>query len=90
VTVTDREKIYDSIGRYIEENFLEGSGASELTGDAPLLEWGILTSMNTARLLSFIRNDLSVVVPPTHLTGANFTDLNAITDMVYQLSLQPA
>lgn len=86
----DRENIYESIFQYVGNNFLEGGDVSELTAEAPLLEWGVLTSMNIAQLLSFIRNDLSVVVPPTYLTAANFTNLNAITKMVYELSLQPA
>lgn len=90
MTATDRETLYNAISHYIQENFLGESEASELAPDSPLLEWGVLTSMNTSLLLAFIRNELHVVVPPTHLTGKNFASLDAITDMVHKLSLQPA
>ncbi|MGV9452432.1 acyl carrier protein [Streptomyces sp. NPDC003635] len=84
------EEIRRRIGEYIEQQFLGESEVSELTDDTPLLEWSVLTSMNTSLLLSFIRTELGVVVPPTHITGRNFANLAAITDMVYSLAPQPA
>jgi acyl carrier protein len=90
VTATDREAIYDKISSYIQEQFLGESEVSVLEPDSPLLEWGVLTSMNTSLLLAYIRTELQVTVPPTHITGTHFQSLNAITDMVYELTLQPA
>lgn len=90
MTPTDRETIYAALSQYIQQNFLDDSEISELTPDAPLLEWGVLTSMNISVLLSFVRTELNVTVPPTHLTGTNFATLQALTDMVHKLALQPA
>jgi acyl carrier protein len=41
--------------------------------------------MNTARLLTFLREELDVEVPPTHITGRHFRSLNAVTDLVLSL-----
>ncbi|MBW1599694.1 phosphopantetheine-binding protein [Streptomyces sp. JJ38] len=90
MTALDRDAIYAKISEYIQEQFLGDSGVSELKPDTPLLEWGVLTSMNTSLLLSFIRNDLGVTVPPTHITGKHFQTLTTITDMVHELAPQPA
>ncbi|WP_340557438.1 acyl carrier protein [Streptomyces sp. GSL17-111] len=86
----DRDAIYAELSAYIQEQFLGDSGVSELKADTPLLEWGVLTSMNTSLLLSFIRNELGVTIPPTHITGKHFQNLTTITDMVHELSPQPA
>ncbi|RKN43908.1 acyl carrier protein [Streptomyces hoynatensis] len=90
MTAPDRETIYQALSQYIQENFLEDAAATELTPDSPLLEWGVLTSMNTSLLLAFIRNELKVTIPPTYLTGRHFASLRAMTDTVHKLALQPA
>ncbi|AXK35447.1 acyl carrier protein [Streptomyces armeniacus] len=86
----DRDTIYDAIRQYVQENFLDDSDVTELAPDTPLLEWGVLTSMNTSLLLAFIRTELDVVVPPTHITGRHFASLDAVTDLVYGLAPQSA
>ncbi|WP_460395462.1 acyl carrier protein [Actinophytocola sediminis] len=53
--------------------------------DAPLLEWGILNSLSTTRLVGFIRDQFGIDVPPESLVGANFKDLNSITALVVGL-----
>ena len=90
MTTLDRDAIYDKLSGYIQEQFLGDSGVSELAPDTPLLEWGVLTSMNTSLLLTFIRTELGLTIPPTHITGKNFQSLTTITDMVHELSMQPA
>ncbi|MET7934857.1 phosphopantetheine-binding protein [Streptomyces sp. NPDC005322] len=79
-----RDAVHDQLAEYIRKTFLDDSRTS-LNSDTPLLEWGILNSMNTARLLTYIREELGTTVPPTHITGKHFKDLNAITDMVQSL-----
>ncbi|OEV03296.1 hypothetical protein [Streptomyces oceani] len=88
--VTDRDVVSKVISKYIGDNFLDGSDVSELSGDTPLLEWGVLSSMNTSLLINFIQTDLGVVVPPTHLTAKNFTNVTAITNMVCGLTDEAA
>ncbi|AXK31829.1 acyl carrier protein [Streptomyces armeniacus] len=87
---TNRDVVSKAIGQYISENFLDGSDVSELAPDTPLVEWGVLSSMNTSLLLAYIQSDLGVAVPPTHLTARNFADLDAITDLVHTLATEAA
>lgn len=90
MTALDRDVIYEKLSGYIKEQFLGDSGVTDLEPDTPLLEWGVLTSMNTSLLLTYIRTELGLTIPPTHITGKNFKSLTAITDMVHELSMQPA
>ena len=86
-----RSEIFDAIHGFVAAHLLGDDERGELTGSTPLLEWGVLNSMNTARLLGFIRDQLGVVVPPQDIVGANFRDIDAITDLVAGLRAeQPA
>lgn len=88
MTASTRDEIATKLTEYISEQFLSDSEVSELTPDTPLLEWGVLNSMNTSILLTWIRVELGVAVPPTHITGRNFHSLESITDMLLELSPQ--
>jgi acyl carrier protein len=50
-----------------------------------LLEWGILNSVETARLTVFLRQECGVRVSPTQVNAENFRDLESITDLVSTL-----
>jgi acyl carrier protein len=77
--------ILDSLKKFIEDQLINAPGvAIEL--DTPLLEWGILNSLATTRLIAFIREDLGVEVPIEELVGENFRDLACITRMVAALA----
>jgi acyl carrier protein len=79
-----RDAVYEVLATYIAETLLS-EGTEALEPNTPLLEWGILNSMNTAKLLTFIRESLGVGVPITHITGEHFRTLETITDLVYSL-----
>ena len=88
----DRDLVLTKLSDYVRREFLgEGAGASpsmELTASSPLLEWGVLTSLNTARLLAYLREEFDVEVPPMQITARHFRDLNSVTELV--LSLPPS
>lgn len=86
MAVIDRARINVAITGYVSTQFLDESEISELDQETPLVDWGVLNSMNTTRLLAFIRKELGVTVPPTHITMRHFQSLRAITDMVHDLS----
>jgi acyl carrier protein len=86
VTQLSRADLGDQLSIYIEENFLSGSDGVKIQPDTPLLEWGVLNSMNTSRLLSHIRQQLGVTIPPTYITGRHFKTVASIADLVYELS----
>jgi acyl carrier protein len=69
---------------YLMEEVLDGPAMS-LAADTPLLEWGILTSLSTMRLVSFIAKRFEVDVPAYEVTGQNFRDLDSIARLVESL-----
>lgn len=75
------EDIQESIQAFIEEGLLGGADV-KIEPDTPLLELGIITSLSTMRLLSFIRERFEVEIPMNEMTGDNFRDLTAITELV--------
>ena len=81
----DRSEVVAELAEYVRIELL-GDHAAELGPTTPLLEWGILNSMNTARLLTHIRERHGVNVPPTLLVGSNFRDLSCIAEMVVTLA----
>jgi acyl carrier protein len=83
VTRTD---VKDELLEYVRTRFLDGDPQNELDGRTPLLQWGILTSMNTTILLSHIHERFGVAVPPAKLTGTNFQNLDAISSLVAELA----
>lgn len=65
---------------FIRDRFLSGDPNRELDENTPLLEWGILNSLNTAVLINFIRNDLGA--PVETMNATSLRDVRAITAMV--------
>lgn len=74
-------EVLETLRKWIVEQVLDAS-VGTIEPDAPLLEWGILNSLSTTRLVGFIRNQFGVEIPPESLVGANFKDLNSITLLV--------
>lgn len=86
------DEVSERIEGFVRGRFLDESEDQTLTPTSPLLEWGILTSMNTAILLTYIREQFEVAVPPMSITAGNFRDLECISSMVRGLlaAAQPA
>ncbi|MEV8038089.1 acyl carrier protein [Streptomyces sp. NPDC002742] len=82
---SNRDELIDQLTEFIQERLLAEPDAQGIKPDTPLLEWGILTSINTAQLLTFIRDELGTSIPPTELTGTNFQNLDSITDLLLSL-----
>ncbi|MFB9831238.1 phosphopantetheine-binding protein [Actinoallomurus acaciae] len=82
--VTDREVVVKDLTQYIQEHMLNDESV-ELTAETPLLEWGILNSVGTARLVGYIRNQFDIRVPPGQMIRQNFQDINRIADLVGSL-----
>jgi acyl carrier protein len=76
------EQVAATIRDYIRVTFLDGDSGQELEDTSPLLEWGVLNSLNTVRLVGFIRGELGVKVPALAVNGTNFKDVRSIARMV--------
>jgi hypothetical protein len=77
------------IKTFIGDNFLDGDRKGELNDMTPLLEWEVLNSMNSALLLNFLREELSVNVPLAAINAANFRDIKSISTLVTGLMPVP-
>jgi len=83
LTETDIAK---KVTEYIRDAFLDGDPKGELQDTTPLLEWGVLDSLKTARLLGFIRTEFGRNVPPLEINADNLRDVKAIAAMVARLA----
>jgi acyl carrier protein len=79
---SDLTSVMHELEGFIRKEFLDGDPSAELSMSTPLLDWGILNSMNTARLTAFIRDRFGAVVPPSAVTAATFRDIASISSMV--------
>lgn len=78
-----RPTIIEELKRYIAQDVLAGKdiGLDETT---PLLEWGIMNSLEIVRLLSFIRKQFAVDIPADKLVADSFTSVSAVADLVLE------
>lgn len=82
----NREHVVEALLTYLRTTFLQGDEQDQLDEHTPLLEWGILTSMNTAILLSHIREEFGTPVPPDRINATHFRDPGSIANLVLELS----
>ncbi|MEV6694624.1 phosphopantetheine-binding protein [Micromonospora sp. NPDC051196] len=74
------------ITAFIKERFLDGDPRGELDERTPLLEWGVLNSLNTVVLLTFVRDELGVTVPPARINAQDLKNVQSIAGMVRGLA----
>ncbi|GAA0728377.1 acyl carrier protein [Dactylosporangium roseum] len=84
--VESRDTVVKEVTRYIQDELLNGDRSAGLTTGTPLLGWGILNSIDTARLVGFIRERFGVRVPPGHIVEKHFKNIECIADLVVALS----
>lgn len=85
-TTASREQLADELTDYVRATFLEGDEDTALTSRSPLLEWGVLSSMNTALLLTHVREAYGVDVPPAAITAKHLRDADSIAALVRDLA----
>jgi acyl carrier protein len=79
------KEVQEELIAFIRNNFLDGDPDQQLDMSTPLLEWGVLNSLNTVQLLTFIRNQWGVRVPPTAINAQGFRNVRNITGLVTDL-----
>jgi acyl carrier protein len=70
-----------TLRQYIIDEILEGDG-QDLDVRTPLLEWGILNSMEMVRLLAFIGREFRVEIAPGEVTPDHFRNIEEIVALV--------
>jgi clorobiocin biosynthesis protein CloN5 len=68
---------------FIRERFLDGDAAGELDETSPLLEWGVINSLNSVILLSFISEEFGT---PYLLENIDATTFKSVRNMTLMLS----
>ncbi len=76
------EHVSAELMHFIRETFLDGDPGGELTEDSPLIEWGVLNSLNSAILLNFIHREFIGRVNLERISAAGFKDVRSITALL--------
>lgn len=76
--MTDPQQIKNRLKTYILSEFLPGESADNLANDTPLRTSGILDSLSTIKLVSFVEDTFGVEIE-AHETGVQ--DFDRIDDI---------
>jgi acyl carrier protein len=76
--MSDTQKISDKVKAYILREFLPGEDPSELTEDTPLFTTGILDSIATLKLVTYLEEEFDITIEAHEADAEN---LNTITDI---------
>lgn len=64
---------------FVRKHFLDGDPEGVFDESSPLLDTGVLTSLNTAVLLNYIHNDLGENLALDQITRQTFQDVRSIS-----------
>jgi len=73
---------YEDIKTYIANEILDGEDIGELDETTPLLELGVLNSMELMNLVSHIEQTYGVKVPSDGIVPDNFQDIHSIIEFI--------
>ena len=75
----DTENATIEIHRWLQENV---TGSREVSDDYPLIENGVLTSLQTVELVMFMEDRFGVLIEDEELNEENFGSIKAIAGLV--------
>jgi peptidyl carrier protein len=84
MTTQTREDISSELLVFVRESFLAGDPEGELDVDTPLLELGILNSLNTATLIAHLGERYDVHVPLIDVTADTFKSVRSLSEIVHE------
>lgn len=76
------ENIRETVRRFILDNFLPGEDASNLTDSTELKENGILDSLSTLKLVTFLEEQYEVEFEADDLDAGNLSTVASIAELV--------
>jgi acyl carrier protein len=80
--MADRAEIQEVVKRFILEAFLPGEDPEELTAETELLSSGVLDSVATLRLVTFLEERFGIQVQGHETDEEHLGTLVSITDLV--------
>jgi acyl carrier protein len=78
----DRQAIHDTVKTFILDQFLPGEDPNELSDDTPLMTTGILDSLATLKLVTFLEEKFDIAVEAHEADADNLNTLELITSLV--------
>jgi acyl carrier protein len=75
-------EIKETVRQFILANFLQGEDPSNLTDETELKESGILDSLSTLKLVSFLEDTFKVEFEANDLDAGNLASLASIEKLV--------
>ncbi|MEU8551633.1 acyl carrier protein [Streptomyces roseoverticillatus] len=80
-----RDDVLGKLLAFARTELAPGAAPGGIGPATPLHASGILKSLETARLLAYLRQEFGVRVPPSGLARKNFENLERVTDLVLGL-----
>jgi acyl carrier protein len=80
--VSDKTAISAKVKEFILKEFLPGEDPDELKDDTPLMTTGILDSLATLKLITFLENEYDITVEAHEADAENLNTLEDITGFV--------
>jgi acyl carrier protein len=79
--------IRSTLRQYIAKEIMHEPDPDKLADDAPLIEGGIIDSMNLIALVAFMKESFGVEIGENDLDIENFQSLNALTKFIAKKNL---
>jgi acyl carrier protein len=76
------ESTHDIVKRFILEQFLPGEDPRNLTDDTELKESGILDSLSTLKLVTFLEERFKIELEASDLDAGNLASVASIASLV--------
>lgn len=80
----DQMQIKEQVRQYILKEFLPGESPANLKDDTPLRTSGVLDSMATLQVVTFVEENFGIEVEAHEAGVENFDSLNSIAAFVVQ------
>jgi len=80
----ERQAIHDTVKKFILDQFLPGEDPNELTDDTQLMTTGILDSLATLKLVTFLEQEFDIAVEAHEADAENLNTLDLITGLVHR------
>jgi acyl carrier protein len=80
--MVDEAGIRSAVKRFILEAFLPGEDPSELTEETELVSSGILDSVATLKLVTFLEEEFGISVEPHEADEEHLNTLRSIAELV--------
>lgn len=78
----ETQTIRDIVKKFILDQFLPGEDPNELMDDTPLMTTGILDSLATLKLVTFLEEKFDIAVEAHEADAENLNTIQLITDLV--------